>query len=172
VPGGALQAEGPGHSLEARHAADTEGALFWPVSNNRTGQLDNPITPDGVNKLVRRYALSLGLKIGAHALHATAATTALDHNADITKVQEWLGHANIATTIRFSPCSGCPPVWRPTRKPIFEKQSGTDGVNGTGSNSINETHNCAREPISHLVTSACIAGDRRWPGKANGCTKQ
>jgi len=39
-----------------------------------------------------------GFKIGAHALRATAATNALDHQADIAKVQEWLGHANIATT--------------------------------------------------------------------------
>src|SRR5277367_1490073 len=30
--------------------------------------------------------------------HATAATNALDHEADIAKVQEWLGHANISTT--------------------------------------------------------------------------
>jgi integrase len=29
---------------------------------------------------------------------ATAATNALDHQADIAKVREWLGHANIATT--------------------------------------------------------------------------
>jgi hypothetical protein len=28
----------------------------------------------------------------------SAATNALDHQADIAKVQEWLGHANIATT--------------------------------------------------------------------------
>ena len=27
-----------------------------------------------------------------------AATNALDHQADIAKVQEWLGHANISTT--------------------------------------------------------------------------
>ncbi len=33
-----------------------------------------------------------------HSLRATAATNALDHEADIAKVQEWLGHANIATT--------------------------------------------------------------------------
>jgi integrase len=45
-----------------------------------------------------RRTLALGLKIGAHALRATAATNALDHEADIAKVQEWLGHANIATT--------------------------------------------------------------------------
>ena len=31
-------------------------------------------------------------------MRATAATNALDNGADIAKVQEWLGHANIATT--------------------------------------------------------------------------
>ena len=54
--------------------------------------------PDGVYKLVRAYSAQLGFEIGAHALRATAATNALDHQADIAKVQEWLGHANIATT--------------------------------------------------------------------------
>ena len=48
--------------------------------------------------LVRRYSGQLGFLIGAHALRATAATNALDHQADIAKVQEWLGHANISTT--------------------------------------------------------------------------
>ena len=51
-----------------------------------------------VYRLVRRYSAELGFEIGVHALRATAATTALDHQADIAKVQEWLGHANIATT--------------------------------------------------------------------------
>jgi integrase len=35
---------------------------------------------------------------GGHSLRATAATNALDREADIAKVQEWLGHANIVTT--------------------------------------------------------------------------
>ena len=39
-----------------------------------------------------------GERMGLSALRATAATNALDHEADIAKVQEWLGHANIATT--------------------------------------------------------------------------
>lgn len=34
----------------------------------------------------------------AHSLRATAATNALEHEADIAKVQESLGHANIANT--------------------------------------------------------------------------
>jgi site-specific recombinase XerD len=44
---------------------------------------------------------ALGFEIGAHALSATAATNALDHEADIANVQEWLGHANIATTRNY-----------------------------------------------------------------------
>ena len=77
---------------------DDSGALFRPTRNNRTGRLEAAITADGVYKLVRAYSAQLGFEIGAHALRATAATNALDHEADIAKVQEWLGHANIATT--------------------------------------------------------------------------
>ena len=82
----------------AGHDADESGALFRPVKNNTTGKRDAAITADGVYKLVRAYSAALGFEIGAHALRATAATNALDHAADIAKVQEWLGHANIATT--------------------------------------------------------------------------
>ncbi len=82
----------------AGHGTDENGALFRPVKNNRTRQLDDAITPDGIYKLVRAYSAALGFEIGAHSLRATAATNALDHEADIAKVQEWLGHANISTT--------------------------------------------------------------------------
>jgi integrase/recombinase XerD len=68
------------------------------MRNNVTGQLGEAITPDGIYKVVRAYSAALGFESGAHALRATAATNALDHQADIAKVQEWLGHANIATT--------------------------------------------------------------------------
>jgi site-specific recombinase XerD len=84
----------------AGHGEDWNGALFRPVSNNaRTGNAS--ITPDGVYKLLANYARKLRIDVsgfGPHALRATAATNALDHGADIAKVQEWLGHANIATT--------------------------------------------------------------------------
>jgi len=82
----------------AGHGTDENGALFRPVKNNTTGTLDEAITPDGIYKLVRAYSAALGFEIGAHALRATAATNSLDHEADIAKVQEWLGHANISTT--------------------------------------------------------------------------
>jgi integrase/recombinase XerD len=82
----------------AGHGADENGALFRPIRNNRTGRVDKALDPDMVYRLVRGYSAELGFEIGAHALRATAATNALDHQADIAKVQEWLGHANIATT--------------------------------------------------------------------------
>ena len=53
-------------------------------------------------EMVRYYTRKIGIGdtkgLGVHSLRATAATNALDHEADIAKVQEWLGHAHIATT--------------------------------------------------------------------------
>jgi integrase/recombinase XerD len=83
---------------KAGHGGDDTGALFRPLRNSRGTGRQKAITPDGVYKLVRAYSGALGFEIGAHALRATAATNALDHEADIAKVQEWLGHANISTT--------------------------------------------------------------------------
>jgi site-specific recombinase XerD len=83
---------------EAGHGGEDGGALFRPLHRARAESDAGAITPDGLYKIVRKYSGALGFKIGAHALRATAATNALDHQADIAKVQEWLGHANIATT--------------------------------------------------------------------------
>jgi site-specific recombinase XerD len=76
----------------AGHGTDENGALFRPIRNNRTGGLERAITGGGIYRLVRAYSALLGFEIGAHTLRATAATNALDHHADIAKVQEWLGH--------------------------------------------------------------------------------
>ena len=85
----------------AGHGEDLAGALFRPVKNNTGGTMEGAVTADGIYKMVKHYAKRVGVNIegfGAHSLRATAATNALDHEADIAKVQEWLGHANIATT--------------------------------------------------------------------------
>lgn len=83
------------------HGDNPENALFRPVKNSG-GSLEAALTGHGVYKdVVRKYALVLGLAPNAvcvHGLRATAATNALDHEADIAKVQEWLGHASISTT--------------------------------------------------------------------------
>jgi site-specific recombinase XerD len=80
----------------AGHAGSPDSPLLQPVRT--TGAA---MTGDGVYKCVRSYAVRAGVAVdglGVHGLRATAATNALDHEADIAKVQEWLGHANIATT--------------------------------------------------------------------------
>ncbi|WP_042319774.1 tyrosine-type recombinase/integrase [Paraburkholderia caledonica] len=80
----------------AGHAKKPDAALFQPT--RKTGKA---ITADGVYKCVVAYAAQARISVegfGVHSLRATAATNALDHEADIAKVQEWLGHANIATT--------------------------------------------------------------------------
>jgi integrase/recombinase XerD len=88
----------------AGHAADTTGPVFRPVTNNRTGDLDRPLDPASVyQNIVRKYGLETGVsaevnRLCVHSLRATAATNALSHEADIAKVQEWLGHANVSTT--------------------------------------------------------------------------
>jgi integrase/recombinase XerD len=96
--GGAIAA-----SLEVDGRRGDNGPLFRPVSNNArdTGR---SITPDGVYKVLTKYAAKVGIDVtgfGPHALRATAATNALENGADIAKVQTWLGHANIATTRRY-----------------------------------------------------------------------
>lgn len=85
----------------AGHGEDKKGALFRPVRNRRTGDLEKAITGGGVYKMVKDYAKKAGVHVDGlclHALRATAATNALEHEADIGFVQEWLGHANISTT--------------------------------------------------------------------------
>lgn len=89
----------------AGHGIDSLGPLFRPVRNNRTPEkLDRPLDPASIYRnIVRHYGLATGINaevngLCVHSLRATAATNALSHEADIAKVQEWLGHANVSTT--------------------------------------------------------------------------
>jgi integrase len=88
----------------AGHGEELTAPLFRPVKNNCSGNLNRPLDRTAVYKnVVRHYARLTGLEtevigICVHSMRATAATNALDHEADIARVQEWLGHANVSTT--------------------------------------------------------------------------
>ena len=87
----------------AEHADDKGGPLFRPVKNNVTKTLRKHLHPDSIYRLVKAYAKASGLEgevegRWVHLARATAITNALDNDADIAKVQEWAGHANISTT--------------------------------------------------------------------------
>ena len=81
----------------AEHRHDRNAPLFQPTQARWAGR---PLTGDGIYKLVRKYASAAAIPMEriVHALRATAATNALEHEADIARVQDWLGHANVSTT--------------------------------------------------------------------------
>ena len=87
-----------------KHGGGLDGPLFRPVKNNRTGTLEKHLEPGSVYRnVLQKYGRETGISaevIGlcVHSLRATAATNALSHEADIAKVQEWLGHSNVSTT--------------------------------------------------------------------------
>jgi site-specific recombinase XerD len=105
----------------AKHQDDLKGPLFRPVKNNRTKTLAKTLHPTSVYQdIVKRYAKEIGLAeevpgLCVHSLRATAATNALAHEADIAKVQEWLGHADISTTRMYDKRQS-----RPEDSPTFK----------------------------------------------------
>lgn len=85
--------------LEWDSARDiSSGPLFRSIRGKTTGA---GVTANGLYTVVAYWARVAGIEVnglGVHGLRATAATNALEHDADIAKVQMWLGHANISTT--------------------------------------------------------------------------
>ena len=82
----------------AHHLVTPKAPLFMPLRGRQTGA---GVTANGIYTLVEAYAKKARIEVaglGVHGLRATAATNALEHEADIAKVQAWLGHANISTT--------------------------------------------------------------------------
>jgi len=79
------------------------GPLFRPVKNPKTGDLNKELSPHAIYKILQKYGRAAELhqeirSVRPHVMRATAATNALRNDADIAKVQEWLGHADISTT--------------------------------------------------------------------------
>lgn len=92
-----------GKGSKARYPVHPSSAETLDTYLEEAGRsnLSKPLKTDGIYRELKRYAAQAGIRLdgfGAHALRATAATNALLHEAEITKVQELQGHANISTT--------------------------------------------------------------------------
>ena len=83
------------------HAEDLDGPLFRSVKKSGASSIRSLNGSAIYHQIIKKHATRAGITMTGfcvHSLRATAATNALENEADIAKVQEWLGHANISTT--------------------------------------------------------------------------
>jgi site-specific recombinase XerD len=93
-----LTATAQNEYLRARHqiSTDTE-ALFL-------NHLGYRLSPQGIANVLAKFRADIGIqrKVTPHMLRHTIATLLLRNGVDIRVVQEFLGHASIATTQRYT----------------------------------------------------------------------
>ena len=79
-----------------------ESPLFCQLRKRQDDEGNlKPLSTEMIYKIVMKYANIVGIKIEnfhPHSLRATFATNTLSNHADLAKVQDYLGHANIQTT--------------------------------------------------------------------------
>jgi integrase/recombinase XerD len=97
VPVGRAAIEAVRIYLERGRPPLVHGGLVAHLFVNFRGE---PLTRQGLYKIVRRHAASAGLadRMSPHTLRHTFATHLLAGGCDLRSVQEMLGHADVATT--------------------------------------------------------------------------
>ena len=83
--------------LRVRHPVRTK-ALFLVDKGVLKGK---PISVRGIQKRLELYARKSGLRVSCHELRHTMATQLLNAGADLTVIQDLLGHNRVATTQRY-----------------------------------------------------------------------
>jgi site-specific recombinase XerD len=73
-------------------------ALFVVEKGPQKGK---PISVRGIQKRIEYYARKSGVTISCHSLRHTMATQLLNADADLSSIQDLLGHSHITTTQRY-----------------------------------------------------------------------
>ena len=73
-------------------------AIFLVQKGPLTGK---PLSVRGIQKRIEYYARESKLKVSCHSLRHTMATQLLNADADISTIQDLLGHTHITTTQRY-----------------------------------------------------------------------
>ena len=87
----ALDAYLTGRSSKAKH-------MFLVQKGPLTG---TPISVRGIQKRIEYYARESKVKVSCHSLRHTMATQLLNADADLSTIQDLLGHTHITTTQRY-----------------------------------------------------------------------
>jgi integrase/recombinase XerD len=82
------------HALGVYHAGRAEGPLFLATRGNRLDRRE-------AWRIVHRVGEAAGVAVHPHLFRHTAATLALDAGVPIDRVQAWLGHASLDTTMGY-----------------------------------------------------------------------
>jgi site-specific recombinase XerD len=83
--------------LRVRHATRTR-KIFLVKKGSCPGQ---PISIRGIQKRMEHYARKAKIKVSCHHLRHTMATQMLNADADLSTIQDLLGHSNVKTTQRY-----------------------------------------------------------------------
>lgn len=90
-----------GYLKKSGHGDEMNGPLFRPIDNSGKISVDKHINTNSIYKyVVRKYGAEAGInaEVNGFCVRSLRATNALSNDADIGKVQEWLGHKDISTT--------------------------------------------------------------------------
>lgn len=87
-------------ALETYHAKRASKArhIFLVQKGPLTGK---PLSVRGIQKRIEYYARESKVKVSCHSLRHTMATQLLNADADISTIQDLLGHTHITTTQRY-----------------------------------------------------------------------
>ncbi|QDV66085.1 tyrosine-type recombinase/integrase [Crateriforma conspicua] len=86
---------------------DRRGPLFRPGNSPRGGGADgfrrSHMTIRAIQKLVKKYCQEVGIDqaVSVHSLRVTAATEADRAGVPLNQIQQWLGHRDPRTTLRY-----------------------------------------------------------------------